>query len=54
VTTGIPSWPAAALLPSLLVCALAPTQGQSFPIGQGMAHALLAAIGVLAKAVAGS
>jgi hypothetical protein len=69
VTTGILELAAAALLPSLLVCALAPTQGQSFPIGQGMAHALLAVIGVtslyglfvflsvtlgeLAKAVAG-
>ncbi len=69
VATGILELAVAAILPSLLVCALAPTQGQSFPVGRGMIHALLATIGVtslyglfvflavtlgeLAKAVAG-
>lgn len=37
---------AAAILPTILVCLLAPTQGQSFPVGQGLAHALLALSGV--------
>jgi hypothetical protein len=47
VTTGILELAAAAIVPTLLVCALAPTQGQSFPIGQGMTHALLALAGVV-------
>jgi hypothetical protein len=46
VTTGVLELAVAAILPSLLVCALAPTQGQSFPIDRGMTHALLATAGV--------
>jgi len=46
MAAGILELIAAAIVPSLLVCALAPTQGQAFPIVRGMTHALLAAIGV--------
>jgi hypothetical protein len=46
VTAGVLELAAAAILPTLLVCALAPTQGQSFPIGQAVTHALLALAGV--------
>jgi hypothetical protein len=38
----------AALLPTMLVCLLAPTQGQAFPMSAGMAHILLATSGVSA------
>jgi hypothetical protein len=48
VAAGFLELAAAAILPSILVCALAPTQGQSFPIGEGMTHALLAVSGVSA------
>jgi hypothetical protein len=48
LATGFLELAAAAILPSILVCLLAPTQGQSFPIGQGMMHALLAMSGVSA------
>jgi hypothetical protein len=39
---------ALAVAPTVLVCLLAPTQGQSFPIREGLAHALLALSGVSA------
>jgi hypothetical protein len=46
VAAGFLELAAAAILPSMLVCLLAPTQNQSFPIREGMAHALLALCGV--------
>jgi len=48
VATGLLELAAAAALSSLLVCLLAPTQGQSIPIRDVMAHVLLAVIGVSA------
>jgi hypothetical protein len=48
MATGLLELAVAAVLPTLLVCLLAPTQGQSFPISQGLAHTLLAVSGVSA------
>jgi len=48
VATGFLELAAAAILPTLLVCALAPTQGASFPVGEGLTHAFLALSGVSA------
>ena len=48
MATGLGELALAAILSSLLVCALAPTQGQSFPVGAGFAHALLATVGASA------
>jgi hypothetical protein len=48
MAAGLAELAAAAIASSTLVCALAPTQGQSFPIGAGLAHALLAVSGVSA------
>jgi hypothetical protein len=48
VATGFLELAAAAVLSSTLVCLLAPTQGQSFPIREGLTHALLALSGVSA------
>ena len=45
VATGFGELAAAAILPTLLVCLLAPTQGQSLPVGEAMAHVLLALSG---------
>ena len=45
MATGLLELATAAILPTLLVCVLAPTQGQSFPVREGMAHTLLAVIG---------
>jgi hypothetical protein len=47
IAVGILELAAAAIVSTLLVCALAPIQGQSFPVGQGVAHALLATAGAL-------
>jgi len=52
VAAGFLELAAAAILPSILVCALAPTQGQCFPVGEGMTHALLAVSGVSALCTA--
>jgi hypothetical protein len=46
MATGLVELAAAAIVSSILVCALAPTQGQSFPVREGLAHALLAMSGV--------
>lgn len=48
MATGLLELAAAATVSTLLVCALAPTQGQSFPVGEGTAHVLLAVSGVSA------
>jgi hypothetical protein len=48
MATGIVELLAAAVLGSLLVSALAPVQGQSFPVGEALVHALLAVSGALA------
>jgi len=48
LATGLLELAAAAVLPTLLVSLLAPTQGQSFPIGPALAHTLLALSGVSA------
>jgi hypothetical protein len=48
MAAGIVELAAAAILGSLLISALAPTQGQSFPVPEAMVHALLAVGGVLA------
>jgi len=48
VATGFLELAAAAILSTTLVCVLAPTQGQSLPIREGMAHVLLAMSGVSA------
>ncbi len=45
---GIIELAAAAILTSLLVSALAPAQGQSFPVGDALVHALLAISGATA------
>jgi hypothetical protein len=46
MATGLLELAAAAILPSILVCVLAPTQGASFPIREGLVHTLLAMSGV--------
>lgn len=48
ITAGIVELAALAILPSLLISALAPTQGVSFPLREAVAHALLAITGALA------
>jgi len=48
MATGLLELAAAGIVSSVLVCALAPTQGQSFPLREGAAHVLLAVSGVSA------
>ena len=48
LATGVLELAVAAILPTLLVCLLAPTQGQSFTVRDGMTHALLAMSGATA------
>src|SRR5262249_27090474 len=46
IAVGLIEITAGALFSSLLVCALAPLRGQSFPVSQSLVHALLAVAGV--------